>query len=61
MLDADGEPEPEVYVAAHGSALDTPKKVAMARPNRVRRADNNLDTIPIEGRDEWLAAARRLA
>jgi hypothetical protein len=32
----------------------------MARPTGVRRAISTY-TIPIEGRDEWLAAAGRLA
>ena len=42
---------------AHGLALALPEKVVMARPTGVGRA---LATyrIPIEGRDEWLAAAR---
>jgi len=35
-------------------------KVAVARPTGVGRAISTY-TIPIEGRDEWLAAARRLA
>ena len=45
---------------AHGSALALPEEAAMARPTGVGRA---LATyrIPIEGRDEWLAAARWLA
>lgn len=33
---------------------------ALARPTGVGRAISTY-TIPIEGRDEWLAAARRLA
>jgi hypothetical protein len=37
-----------------------PEKVAMARPTGVGRAIATY-TIPIEGRDEWFAAARRLA
>jgi hypothetical protein len=45
---------------AHGLALVMPDKVAMARPTGVGRALATYD-IPIEGRDEWLAAARRLA
>ena len=45
---------------AHGLALALPEKVAMARPTGVGRALATY-TIPIEGRDEWLAAARRLA
>ena len=35
---------------AHGLALALPEKVALATYE-----------IPIEGRDEWVAAARRLA
>jgi hypothetical protein len=45
---------------AHGLALALPAKVAMARPTGVGRALATYD-VPIEGRDEWLAAARRLA
>ena len=45
---------------AHGLALALPEKVEMARPTGVGRAIATY-TIPIEGRDEWLAAARRLA
>ncbi len=45
---------------AHGSALALPEEVAMARPTGVGRAATTYE-IPIEGRDEWLAAARRLA
>ena len=45
---------------AHGLALALPEKVVMARPTGVGRA-LATDPIPIEGRDEWLAAARRLA
>ncbi|MGK2849564.1 MAG: hypothetical protein ACSLFN_01420 [Candidatus Limnocylindrales bacterium] len=45
---------------AHGFALALPEKVAMARPTGVGRALATYD-LPIEGRDEWLAAARRLA
>jgi hypothetical protein len=37
-----------------------PEKAAMARPTGVGRALATYE-IPIEGRDEWLAAARRLA
>jgi hypothetical protein len=36
------------------------EKVAMARPTGVGREITTYD-VPIEGRDEWLAAARRLA
>ena len=47
---------------AHGSALALPEEVAMARPTGVGRAISTYTcTIPIEGRDEWLVAARRLA
>jgi hypothetical protein len=35
-------------------------KVEMARPTGVGRAITAYD-MPIEGRDEWLTAARRLA
>lgn len=45
---------------AHGLALALPEKVAMARPTGVGHAFATYD-IPIEGRDEWVAAARRLA
>jgi hypothetical protein len=45
---------------AHGLALALPVKVELARPTGVGRAISTY-TIPIEGRDEWLAAARRLA
>ena len=44
----------------HGLALALPEKVEMARPTGVGRALATYE-IPIEGRDEWLAAARRLA
>jgi hypothetical protein len=37
-------------------ALALPEKVAMARPTGVRRGITTY-RIPIEGRDEWLAAA----
>jgi hypothetical protein len=36
------------------------KSAEMARPTGVGRGIAT-DEIPIEGRDEWLAAARRLA
>jgi hypothetical protein len=49
---------PSAY--AHGFALALPEKVVMARPTGVGRAIATYD-MPIEGRDEWLAAARRLA
>ena len=43
---------------AHGLALALPEKVAMARPTGVGRATTTYTySIPIEGRDEWLAAA----
>jgi hypothetical protein len=42
---------------AHGLALALPEKVAVARPAGVGRALATYE-IPIEGRDEWLAAAR---
>jgi hypothetical protein len=45
---------------AHGLALALPEKVAMARPTGGGCALATY-VIPIEGRDEWLAAARRLA
>jgi hypothetical protein len=41
---------------AHGMAIALPE-VAMARPTGVGRSLTTY-TIPIEGRDEWLAAAR---
>jgi hypothetical protein len=41
-------------------ALALPEKVEMARPTGAGRAISTY-TIPIEGRDEWLAAAGRLA
>lgn len=43
----------------HGLALALPEAV-MARPTGVGRAITTYN-MPIEGRDEWLAAARRLA
>jgi hypothetical protein len=45
---------PSAY--AHGLAVALPTKVALARPTGVGRAISTY-TIPIEGRDEWLAAA----
>jgi len=45
---------------AHGLALALPEKVGLARPTGVGRGITTY-TIPIEGRDEWLAAARREA
>jgi len=44
---------------AHGSALALPEKVELARPPGFGRA--LAYEIPIEGRDEWLAAASRPA
>jgi hypothetical protein len=44
----------------HGLALALPETVVMARPTGVGRGITTY-AIPIEGRDEWLAAARRLA
>jgi hypothetical protein len=49
-----------VAAYAHGLALALPAKAAMARPTGVGRALATYE-IPIEGRNEWLAAARRLA
>jgi hypothetical protein len=37
-----------------------PDKAVVARPTGVGRAITTYD-LPIEGRDEWLIAARRLA
>ena len=45
---------------AHGLALALPEKVEMARPTGVGRAITTY-TLPIEGRDEWIAAVERLA
>jgi hypothetical protein len=45
---------PSAY--AHGLALALPERVAMARPTGVGRRITTY-AIPIEGRDEWLAAA----
>ena len=47
-----------VAAYAHGLALALPEKVEMARPTGVGRAITTYD-MPIEGRDEWLAAAAR--
>jgi len=41
---------------AHGFALALPEKGAVVRPTGVGRAIATYE-IPIEGRDEWLAAA----
>ena len=46
---------------AHALALALPEKVEMARPTGVGHAITTYDEVRIEGRDEWLAAARRLA
>ena len=45
---------------AHGPAPALPDKAAVARPTGVGRASATYE-IPIEGRDEWLAAAKRPA
>jgi hypothetical protein len=45
---------------AHGLALALPEKVEMARPTGVGRGIATYEIL-IEGRDEWVAAARRLA
>ena len=45
---------------AHGFALELPEKVVLARPTGVGRALATCE-IPIEGRDEWLAAAGLIA
>jgi hypothetical protein len=49
---------PSAY--AHGLAVVLPTKVALARPTGVGRALATYE-IPIEGREEWVAAARRMA
>ena len=56
-------PGPEIVGArltqaayAHGLALALPGKVERARPTSVGSAGSTY-AIPIEGRDEWLAAA----
>jgi hypothetical protein len=41
---------------AHGLALALPTKVAMACPTGVGRGISTYE-VPIEGRDDWLAAA----
>ncbi len=48
------------FVRSHGLALALPEKAVMARPTGVGRAITTY-TMPIEGRDEWLAAVERLA
>ncbi len=45
---------------AHGLALALPQKVVMARPTGVGHAITAY-RMPIAGRDEWIAAAGRLA
>jgi hypothetical protein len=45
---------------AHGLALALPERVVLARATGVGRGITTY-TIPIEGRDEWLAAAGLLA
>ncbi len=45
---------------AHGLAHALSEKAVMARPTGVGRAITTY-SMPIEGRDEWLAAARRQA
>jgi hypothetical protein len=49
---------PSAY--SHRLALALPTEVALARPTGVGHAITTY-TIPIEGRDEWMAAARREA
>ena len=44
----------------HGLALALPEKVSIARPTGVGRAMTTYG-MPIENRDEWLAAARHIA
>jgi hypothetical protein len=48
------------FVRSHGLALALPEEAAMARPTGVGRVITTYD-MPIEGRDEWVAAARHLA
>ncbi len=50
----------EVEVPALPTKGRPQKSKALARPTGVGRAITAYE-IPIEGRDEWLAAARRLA
>jgi hypothetical protein len=45
---------------ASGAPIPTQIKQGLARPEGVGRAIATYE-MPIEGRDEWLAAARRLA
>jgi hypothetical protein len=45
---------------AHGLALALPERVEMARPTGVGRAIATYEIL-IEGRGEWVAAAKRLA
>ena len=51
---------PSSMPKSRGFALALPDKSELARPTGVGRAIATYE-IPIEGRDEWLAAARRLA
>jgi hypothetical protein len=51
---------PTQVAYAHGLALALPEKAVMARPTGVGRAITTY-SIPIEGRDEWIAAVERLA
>lgn len=43
---------------AYGLARALPEEVVMARPTGVGHALATYDRIPIDGRDEWLAAAK---
>jgi len=51
---------PTQVAYAHGLALALPEKAVMARPTGVGRAITTYN-MPIEGRGEWLTAARRQA
>ena len=51
---------PTQVAYAHGLALALPEKAVMARPTGVGRALTAY-RMPIEGRDEWIAAVERLA
>jgi len=51
---------PTAGTGAYRNWVPCAPQVVMARPTGVGRAISTY-TIPIEGRDEWLAAARRLA
>ncbi len=50
----------EPLVMPRGNGLALPEKVEMARPTGVGRTLATYE-LPIEGRDEWVAAARRQA